>query len=74
MEAQLLRWIHRWREREDQRLVKLAGPLPDVEPIEELMRIINDAQECDAAGERHLHFPMRRGPHPSYSRRRTGHR
>jgi hypothetical protein len=74
MEGKLLRWIHRWREREDQRLVKQAGPVPDVDPIEELMGVVNDAQERDAEDERQLYFPMRRDPHTSYPRRRTGHR
>jgi hypothetical protein len=74
MEGKLLRWIHRWREREDQRLVKQAGPVPDVDPIEELMRVVNDAQERDAEDERQLYFPMRRYAHTSYPRRRTGHR
>jgi hypothetical protein len=58
MEAKVLRWFRRWRERDDRRLVKRAEPLPDVDPIEELIRIVNDAQERDAEDERRLYFPM----------------
>ena len=43
----MLRWLCRWRERDDQHLVKRAAPLP-ADPIDELCRIINEAQERDA--------------------------
>jgi hypothetical protein len=58
MEAKVLRWFGRWRERDDRRLVKGVEPSPDVNPIEELIRIVNDAQERDAEDERRLYFPM----------------
>jgi hypothetical protein len=58
MEAKVLRWFRRWRERDDRQLVKRVEPLPDVDPIEELIRIVNDAQERDAEDERRLYFPM----------------
>lgn len=54
----MLRWFRRWRERDDRQLVKRVEPLPDVDPIEELIRIVNDAQERDAEDERRLYFPM----------------
>jgi hypothetical protein len=58
MEAKVLRWFGRWRERDDRRLVKGVEHSPDVNPIEELIRIVNDAQERDAEDERRLYFPM----------------
>jgi hypothetical protein len=74
MEAKVLRWIRHWRERDDQRLVKRPGPLPGVEPIEELIRIVNEAQECDAEDERQLYFPIRENRHSPYPRRCPGRR
>jgi hypothetical protein len=44
--------LRRWRERDDGHLVKPAGPLAD---IEELVRIVNEAQERDAEDERRLY-------------------
>jgi hypothetical protein len=38
----LFRWLHRWRQRDDQHLVKPA------DPIDELRRLVNEAQERDA--------------------------
>lgn len=73
-EANVLRWFRRWRQRDDRRLVKRAGPLPDVDPIEELIRIINEAQERSAGDERRLYFPMRDDGRSSYPRRPAGHR
>jgi hypothetical protein len=69
-EAKVLRWSRRWRERDDRRLVKRAGPLPDVDPIAELIRIVSEAQERDADDERRLYFPMPDNQHLSYPRRR----
>jgi hypothetical protein len=40
----VVRWFHRWRERDDRRLVKRAGPSPDVDPLEELIRILGEAK------------------------------
>ena len=54
----MLRWLRRWRERDDQHLVKRAAPLP-ADPIDELCRIINEAQQRDAEDERRLYRPMR---------------
>jgi hypothetical protein len=74
MEEKVLRWFHRWRERDDQRLVKRAESLPDVDPIEELTRILNDAQERDAEDERRLYSPVGNARHSSYPRRQPGRR
>ena len=48
----LIRWLRRWRERDDRHLFKSATPLPDIDPIEELGRLVGEAQECDAEDER----------------------
>ena len=36
----MLRWMCRWRERDDQSLVKPSGLFPDIDPIEKLSRIL----------------------------------
>ena len=47
-----MRWLRRWRERDDRHLIKsTASPLPDIDPIEELGRLISEAQERDAEDE-----------------------
>jgi hypothetical protein len=43
--ATLLRWLRRWRQRDDQHLFEAAAPLP-VDPIDELSRIVNEAQSA----------------------------
>jgi hypothetical protein len=59
-----MQWLRRWRQRDDQHLVKR------VDPIEELRQIVNEAQQRDMDDERRL-YPM----FPSSSRRgRSGHR
>jgi hypothetical protein len=52
----MLRWLRRWRERDDRHLVKPAAPLP-VDPIDELVRVVSEAQERDAEDERRLYRP-----------------
>jgi hypothetical protein len=47
-----MRWLRRWRERDDRHLIKSATPLPEIDPIEELARIVGEAQERDAEDER----------------------
>jgi hypothetical protein len=47
MEARL-GWLHRWRQRDDRHLFKSQHPLPEIDPIEELARIVGEAQERDA--------------------------
>ena len=47
-----MRWFRRWRERDDRHLIKsAAAPLPEIDPIDELARIVGDAQERDADDE-----------------------
>jgi hypothetical protein len=57
MMSSLTRWLRRWRQRDDLHLMKRAAALP-VDPIEELRRIVGEAQERDAEDERRL-YPMR---------------
>jgi hypothetical protein len=70
----VLRWLRRWRERDDRSLVKPVAQSPDVDPIEELVRIIGEAQDRDAADEARLDR-LTRGDRPSsYQRRRPDRR
>jgi hypothetical protein len=48
----MMRWLRRWRERDDQHLFKASTPSPDIDPIDELARIVGDAQERDADDDR----------------------
>ena len=49
-----------WPERDDQHLVKSSDPLADIDLLEELIRIVNKAQERDAQDERRLYDSMLR--------------
>lgn len=70
----MLRWLRQWRERDDRRLVKRPNPAADIDPLEEFIRIVNEAQERDAEDERRL-YPQVRGDRPSFfQRRRPGRR
>ena len=62
----------RGRERDDRPLVK-GGMLADVDFLEELIRIVNEAQTRDAEDERRLYDPMLRG-RPSFFQRRQSDR
>jgi hypothetical protein len=46
-----MRWLLRWRERDDRHLFK-AATLPEIDPVEELARIVGEAQASDAEDER----------------------
>jgi hypothetical protein len=65
--------LRRWRERDDGHLVKPDRLLADVDPLEELIRVVKEAQESDAEDERRLYHPMR-GDRPSFQRRRPDRR
>jgi hypothetical protein len=54
-----MRWLRRWRERDDRHLIKGATPLPEIDPIEELARIVGEAQKRDAEDEARLDHWMR---------------
>jgi hypothetical protein len=56
------------RERDDGPLVK-GGMLADVDFLEELIRVVNEAQERDAEDEHRLYHSMR-GDRPSFFHRR----
>ena len=61
------------RERDDRHLVKPA-PLADVDPLDELIRIVNEAQARDAEDERRLYGPMRVDRTSFFQRRRPNRR
>ena len=60
-------WLRRSHERDDRPLVKRAGPLPDIDPIEELIRILGEANANSfSAGDiRGVREIKRRGPKPT---------
>ena len=63
MDADLSYRRELWRlrpERDDQHLLKTSDPLADLDLLEELIRIVNKAQERDAEDERRLYDPMLR--------------
>ena len=62
--------LRRWRERDDGHLVKPTGSSADIDPLEELIRVVNEAQERDAEDERLLYHPMRGDRRSSFQRRR----
>jgi hypothetical protein len=51
--------LRRRRERDDGHLVKPTGSSADFDSVEELIRIVSEAQERDAEDERRLYHPMR---------------
>jgi hypothetical protein len=67
--AIVLRWLRRWRKRADQRLVKRPATSADIDPLRELVRIVNEAQERDAEDKRGIYHPMRGDRPSSYQRR-----
>ena len=46
------------RERDDGHLIKRIGPSADNALFEELVRIVNEAQDRDAEDERRLYYPI----------------
>ena len=72
MMSRLIGWLGRWRQRDDQHLVKRVAP-ETADPIEELLCIVCEAQERDAADERRL-YPWRSGRPSSYRQRRLDRR
>jgi hypothetical protein len=70
----MLSWLRWRREKDDHSLVKPVAQSPDVDPIEELVRIIGEAQDSDAADEAQLDRLMRGDRPSSYSRRRPDRR
>ena len=68
----MLRWLRSWRERDDRHLVKPGLP-SRIDPVEELIRIVKEAQDQDAEDERRLYPPIR-GDRPSFFHRRRSNR
>jgi hypothetical protein len=67
--------LRRQRERDDGQLVKPTGPSAGMDPLdEELIRVVNEAQERDAEDERRLYHPMCRNRPSSFQRRRPNRR
>jgi hypothetical protein len=64
----VLQWLRRWRGRDEQELVK-PGPLESVDPLEELIRVVNEAQDRDARDETRLYDPEL-GDRPFFSQQR----
>ena len=58
-------------ERDDQPLVNFSDPLADIDLLEELIRIVNKAQERDAEDERRLYDPMLRDRPLSFQGKRS---
>ena len=62
--------VRRRHERDDGQLVKPTGSSADIDPVEELIRVVREAQERDAEDERRLYHPMRGDRPSSFPRRR----
>ena len=62
------------RERDDGHLVKPTGSSAEIDPLEELIRVVNEAQERDAEDERRLYHPMCGDRPSSFQRRRPNRR
>ena len=52
----MLQWLRLWRRRDEPQLVK-PDYLDHVDPLEELIRVVNEAQDRDAGDERRLYDP-----------------
>jgi hypothetical protein len=67
--------LRRRRERDDGHLVKPTGSSAGMDPLdEELIRVVNEAQERDAEDERRLYHPMCRNRPSSFKRPRPNRR
>jgi hypothetical protein len=66
--------LRRRRERDDGHLVKPTGSSADIDPVEELIRVVSEAQERDAEDELRLYHPMRADPPSPFQRRRPNRR
>jgi hypothetical protein len=64
----VLQWLRRWRERDDRHLARPRS-LEHVDPLEELIRVVNEAQDRDAGDERRLYDPNL-GERPFFVQRR----
>jgi hypothetical protein len=55
-DADVLQWRRRWRGRDEQQQLK-PGPSEHADLLDELIRVVNEAQVRDAADERRLYDP-----------------
>ena len=62
--------LRRRRERDDRHLVKPTGSSAEIDPVEELIRVVSEAQERDAEDELRLYHPVRGDRRSSFQRRR----
>jgi hypothetical protein len=69
-----MRLLRPWRERDDRHLIKATAPspLPEIDPIEELARIVGEAQERDAEDERRFEDAALGGRRQQPAPRRRG--
>lgn len=65
----MLRWLRRQREGDDHRLVRPKSS-EHLEPLEELIRVVNEAQERDARDEGRLYDPKLGEQLSSFRRKR----
>jgi len=71
----MLGWLRRWRARDEgRRVVEPAARLPDIDPIDGLIRVVSEAQERDADDEHRLDLLIRGDRPSSYQRRRPARR
>jgi hypothetical protein len=66
--------LRRRRERDDGHLVKPTGSSADTGPVEELIRVVSEAQKRDAEDELRLYHPTRGDRPSSFQRRRPDRR
>ena len=66
--------LRRRRERDDGPLAKPTCSSADIDPVEELIRVVNEAQERDAEDERRLYHPICGDRPLSFQRRRPNRR
>ena len=66
--------LRRRRERDDGHFVKPTGPSADFDPVEELIRVVSEAQDRDAEDELRLYHRMRGDRPSSFQRRRPDQR
>ena len=66
--------LHRRRERDDGHLVWPTGLSADIDPLQELIRVVSEAQERDAEDELRLYHPTRGDRPSSFQRRRPDRR
>jgi hypothetical protein len=69
-DAAVLQWLRRWPERDDRHLASPRS-LDHVDPLEELIRVVNEAQDRDARNECRLYEPRLGERSPSFQGRRA---